>query len=133
MEFLSWHSRNEVAGSIPGLAQWVKDPHCHELPCRSQTWLGSGVAAAVAQAGSCSSHWTPCLGISMCHRCTRIGIYASRMYPQIFNNYVFGREEEKPPSVGFADSCGRTTGRKRGREESCLQIKIRVVRCTQQT
>ena len=31
------------AGSVPGPAQWVKD-----LWCRSQTWLRSGVAAAVA-------------------------------------------------------------------------------------
>ena len=31
-------------GSIPGLAQWVKDRHCHELLRGSQTWLGSGVA-----------------------------------------------------------------------------------------
>ena len=35
------------AGSIPGLSWWVKDPACHELWCRSQTWLGSGVAVAV--------------------------------------------------------------------------------------
>ena len=33
---------HEVAGSIPGFAQWDK-----ELWCRSQTWLGSGVAVAV--------------------------------------------------------------------------------------
>ena len=31
-----------VAGSIPGLAQWVR------LWCRLQRWLGSGVAVAVA-------------------------------------------------------------------------------------
>ena len=31
----------EVAGSIPGLTQWVKDRHCRELQRRSQTWLGS--------------------------------------------------------------------------------------------
>ena len=29
--------------------------HCRELQCRSQMWLRSGVAVAVAQAGSCSS------------------------------------------------------------------------------
>ena len=33
--FLSWLSSNESdredTGLIPGLAQWVKDPHCREL------------------------------------------------------------------------------------------------------
>ena len=38
---------NEVAGVIPGLAQWVKDPRSHELWCRSQTQLGSGIAVAL--------------------------------------------------------------------------------------
>ena len=41
---------HQVAGLIPGLAQWVKDlPFSHELWCRSQTWLGSGVAVAVVR------------------------------------------------------------------------------------
>ena len=31
---------------------------CRELWCRSQTQLGS-----------CSSHWTPSLGTSLCHEC----------------------------------------------------------------
>ena len=34
------------AGSIPGLAQWVKD-HCRELWCRLQMLLGSHVAVAM--------------------------------------------------------------------------------------
>ena len=41
--------------SLSGLRIW----HRHELWCRSQTRLGSQVAVAVMQAGSCSSDLTP--------------------------------------------------------------------------
>ena len=40
--------------------------HCHELWGRLQTWLGSGIAVALAQAGGYSSDGTPSLGTSIC-------------------------------------------------------------------
>ena len=39
---------HEGAGLIPGLAQGVRMWRCRELWCWSKTWLGSGVAVAVA-------------------------------------------------------------------------------------
>ena len=41
---------------------------CCELWCRLKMRLGSGVAVAVVQAGSCSSNSTPSLGTSICRR-----------------------------------------------------------------
>ena len=40
--------KNEVTGSIPGLAQWVGIRHCCELWYRLQTRLGSGIAETLA-------------------------------------------------------------------------------------
>ena len=54
--------------SLASLSGW-RIQHCQELWCRSQTWLRSHIAVAVASAGSCSSHLTPILRTSICHRC----------------------------------------------------------------
>ena len=51
------------------LLRGLRIRHCHELWCRSQMQLRSGVAAAVTYAGSCSSALTPSLGTSICRRC----------------------------------------------------------------
>ena len=41
-------SIHKDVGSIPGLTQWAEAPGLLWLWYRSQTWLGSGVAVAVA-------------------------------------------------------------------------------------
>ena len=41
--------------------------YCHELWCSLQMWLGSLIAVAVVEAGSCSSNLTSSLGTSICH------------------------------------------------------------------
>ena len=50
---------------LSGLRIW----RCHKLWCRSWMWLGSGIDVAAAQASSCSSDSTPCLGTSICRKC----------------------------------------------------------------
>ena len=62
-------SLSEDAGSIPSLAQWVKDLALlqagAEVADAAQIWF----AVVVAKAGSCSSDSTPSLGTSTCWRC----------------------------------------------------------------
>ena len=61
--------RNIQRMQVPSLAllSRLRIRRCPELWCRSQTWLRSCVAVAVAVAGSHSSNSTPNLGTSICH------------------------------------------------------------------
>ena len=43
--------------------------HCCKVHCSSHMWLGSGIAVAVGQTSSCSSHLPPSPGTSICCRC----------------------------------------------------------------
>ena len=56
----------EDEGSILGLTQRLRIWRSHDLWCRSQTWLRSGAAVNVAQAGSYGSNSTPSLETSIC-------------------------------------------------------------------
>ena len=59
---VSMRMRVQTLALLSGLRIW----RCHELWCRSQMWLGS--AGAVAVASSCSSDSTLSLGTSICCR-----------------------------------------------------------------
>ena len=53
--------RVQSLASLGGLRIWC----FRELWCRLQTWLGSGLAVAVVEAGSCCSSSPPSLGTSI--------------------------------------------------------------------
>ena len=54
---------------FPAPLNGLRIQHCSELWHMLWMWLRSGVAVAVASAGSCCSNQTPSLGTSICHGC----------------------------------------------------------------
>ena len=57
-------------GFDPGLwTSGLRIQCCRTLWPRPTMWLGSCIAVAVVEAGSCNSNSTPSLGTSICHRC----------------------------------------------------------------
>ena len=94
-ESISWSSHrgtaeanltrnHEVAGSIPASLSrsWIRC--CHELWCRSQMQLGSGVAVAVVQMCGYSSDSTPSLGTSLCHKCVALKRFKKKEKKNLF-------------------------------------------------
>ena len=82
---------HEDTGSIPGLAWWVKDLGIAlKLQCSLQMRPKSGMTAAVAVVGSCSSDSAPSLGTSKFHGCgpknDKINLYIYFIY--IYNLYI---------------------------------------------
>ena len=59
-------SNHELVVRSPASLSGLRIRCCHELWCRLQTRLGSCIAVAVAEAGSCGFDSTPSLGTSTC-------------------------------------------------------------------
>ena len=118
-EFLSWHTGNKSDYYSWGCRfnPWLCSVgwHCHELWCRSQTQLGSSIAVAVVQAGSCSSSLTPSLGTSICFGCGPKKQKKKKKRLQITN--VGGGVEIREPSqtigrnVNWCSYYGKQCGR----------------------
>ena len=62
IQLVSMRMQVQSLASLSRLRIW----RCLELQCRSQMWLGSSVAVAMVEVGSCSSDSTPSLGTSVC-------------------------------------------------------------------
>ena len=68
--------KNEDAGLIPGLAQWVKDLVLLSAAAQVAQVADvaqisrSGITVAAAYASSCSSNLTPSPGTSICYNCS---------------------------------------------------------------
>ena len=61
--------KHELAGSIPGLAQWFKDLVTMWAVAYVADWFGSCIAVAVVYTSRCRSDLTPSVGSSIYHRC----------------------------------------------------------------
>ena len=74
---------------LSGLRIWL----CCELWCRSQTWLRSGVAVAVAKAGGYSSNMTHGLGTSICPGCdSKLYVYVKlSTHIFLFHSHKYGK------------------------------------------